>query len=104
MLQLQPHPTFKAAVEIQLHGGGTASITMVFKHRTTKEMEKFTTSEETQKLDDVGMVLAVAEGWEGVDAPFNEESVRKLCQNYRGAPFAIRDKYLAEHMQARLGN
>ena len=104
MFKLNPDPTFHATVDIPKHGGGVLPLKLEFKHRTTDELDEFIKAESTLKMDNVDLVMAFAVGWADVDAPFSAEAVATLCKNYKAAPFAIRDKYLEEITQARLGN
>lgn len=104
MFKLNPEPTFAVTLDIPKHGGGTQQLKVIYKHRTMDELDEFTKSEETLKLDNVGLVMALVVGWEGVDAPFTKDAVHQLCQNFKSAPFVIRDRYLEEITQARLGN
>jgi hypothetical protein len=104
MLKLNPNPTFKAKVEIREPGGAMHEVTVEFKHRTKDELEAFCKSEERRAMSEPDTILAVATGWEGIDAPFNAESAAALCQNYQGSALVIVEKYLAELSPARLGN
>lgn len=98
---LDPAPTFKAVVDIPLHGGETAPVIFEFKHRTRDELEEFSKGVGERSVEDT--VLDAAVGWE-LDDPFNKESVAKLCANYMGAPNAIATTYYRELYQRRLGN
>ena len=52
---------------------------------------------------DVRTVLDIATGW-GLEAPFDEANVRKLCIRYAGAATAILMDYRVSLTQGRLGN
>ena len=104
MLKLNPTPTFKAPVKIRAPGGDEHAVTFEFKLRTRDELDAYIASEEWRGGTDEKNVLALAVGWSGVDAEFNEESLRTLFQNYQGAPRLIVDKYLSELTSAKLGN
>lgn len=98
---LDPAPTFKATVNIPVHGGETAPVVFEFKHRDREALEVFTKGVGDRPVEE--SVLEVAVGWE-LDDPFDAESVKKLCKNYMGAPSAIADTYYREIYQRRLGN
>ncbi|WP_236233693.1 phage tail assembly chaperone [Pseudomonas tohonis] len=100
---LDPAPTFKAPVEIPVHGGNATPVVFEFKHRSRDEMLKLSDRANGGELNELDSVLEVAVGWE-LDDPFNAESIEKLLQNYQGAGHAVIRKYLEEIRQARLGN
>jgi hypothetical protein len=101
-LKLKADPTFKATVGIPIAGGEPAPVLFTFKHRTKDEHEKFVT-EESPKMSDLELVLAVAEGWDLEDA-FTRENVELLLQNYHRAGPVIAIAYTNELMAAKLGN
>ena len=104
MLKLVPNPTFKAPVKIRAPGGEEFTVTLEFKHRTKPQLDAFFASEDWKGRTDAQNVLDVAVGWSGVDAPFDEESLRTLFENYQGAPGLIINKYINELTAAKLGN
>lgn len=98
--KLQPAPTFKAKVEIPVHGGPAVSVEFEFKHRTRDQMAELF---KNTKRSDADTLIEVLAGWE-LDDPFCEESIALLVQNYVGAAPAIVSCYVAELTQARKGN
>lgn len=98
---LDPAPTFKATVDIPVHGGEPAPVGFVFKHRTRDELDEFFKSISQLSVEE--SVLECVVGWD-LDDEFNAENVARLCQNYLGAPGAISQAYATELFQRRLGN
>lgn len=100
-LKLVPDPTFRAKVGIPVAGGDPATVSMTFKHRTTKELDAFIKSRE-DKLD-IDTFFEMVVGWDLTDE-FNRENVEKLLQNYGGAALAIYQAYVGELIGARIKN
>lgn len=100
---LDPAPTFKAPVDIQVHGGTVVPVVFEFRHRTRDELQKFLEQSSSGELSPCEEIMAMACGWE-LTAEFNAEAVEKLLQNYQGAIFAIARTYIQEIRQVRLGN
>ena len=98
---LDPAPTFKAKVEIPVHGGNVVPVEFTFIHKTRDELNDMMGPKAPKT--DVESIFAMCEGWE-LEDDFTEENVTKMVQNYQGAAGAIVRKYLAEIMQAKLGN
>jgi hypothetical protein len=99
--KLDPNPTFKAKVDIPVHGGSTAPVEFVFKHVTKdRYVELFTAG---NPMPDVELIMEICSGWD-LDDPFTAESIEKLRQNYQAAPGAIVRKFVDEIGPARLGN
>lgn len=100
---LDPAPTFKAKVDIPVHGSDTVPVEFEFKHRSRDAMDELLSRVSSGSLKDVDSLQEVIVGWE-LDDPFTAESIDKLVQNYQGAAQAIVRKYMSEITQARLGN
>lgn len=100
--QLDAAPTFKATVDVPIHGNGTAPIIVEFKHRDRDQMKALLEAHK-KDVSNVQAVMDVAVGWD-LDDEFNEENVAKLDRNYQGAALTITSKYITEIYQARLGN
>lgn len=98
--KLQPEPTFKAKVDIPVHGGDAVAVEFEFKHKTRDQVAELF---KDTKRSDVDTILEVLAGWE-LDDPFGKESVELLVQNYAGAASAIVARYVEELIQARRGN
>jgi len=105
MLKLQPNPTFRAEVGIPVPGQPEpVKIWCVFAHMDRDEFRAFAAPEASASRSDAQSLQRILRGWEGVDAPFSEEAVAKLCQQYHGAAFAISSVFVQELTKARLGN
>ena len=101
--KLVPNPTFPAKVGFHVPGE-TASqkITFTFKYRDTEQLAAF--QEEIKGKGNVEVVMLIAEGWQGIDLPFDEESLAQLFRYHHSAPERIVQAYYAELIGARLGN
>ncbi|MFN6994409.1 MAG: phage tail assembly chaperone [Aquincola tertiaricarbonis] len=104
MLKLIPNPTFKQKVKIMAPGGAEHEVTLEFKHHTKDEMEALFKSEAWKSGNDVDNVMAIAVGWEGVEAPFNAASVATLFQHYQSAPAVFVSEFVTGQVGAKLGN
>jgi hypothetical protein len=98
---LDPAPTFKAKVEIPVHGGNAVPVEFSFIHKTKDQIDEI--RGDSGPKTDLDLIFAICEGWELSD-DFNDENIKKLLQNYQGAANAIYRKYLSEIMQLKLGN
>lgn len=94
-------PTFKANVNIPVPGAGTTPVEFTFKARTRAEFDAFTDG--VAGRNDVDVLMDIVSGWE-LEEPFDREHVEILCSNFMGASRAAIETYLAELVQARLGN
>lgn len=99
--QLDPAPTFKATVQIPIHGGNTAPVVFEFKHVTKDEYNAMFSGDNV--LPDVELVMKMCAGWD-LDDEFNAASVEKLRQNYQQSMGAIVRAFVNEIGPARLGN
>lgn len=104
MLKLQPSPTFKAKVSIHVPGEPDAVTTWVFRYMTAKELAEFSTGDAAKGRSDLDTVMAIAAGWEDIDAPFTRENVEALFDRYHSAGRSVVDRWLSELTGARLGN
>lgn len=105
-LTLANEPTFSAPVLIPVPGASApVPFRVTFKYRTRDELEAHIkhTREHADEIDDVDLVLGVAEGWE-LDEPFNRENVGRLLQKYHAAAQAISFAYIEELTKARQKN
>lgn len=93
-LRLQAEPTFEAKVPIHVPGKGPVDMSWTFKHRDRKELDQFLAGE-SQGLEDVAYILAIASGW-GLTEPFNAENIGIFLGEYHAAARAIANKYLHE--------
>ncbi|WP_052736110.1 phage tail assembly chaperone [Aquincola tertiaricarbonis] len=105
MLKLIPNPTFKAKVQIPEPGGLEHQVTIEFKHHTRDEMDRLIESDAWKASgNEIANVMSIVVGWEGIDAPFNAESVALLVQHYQLAPAHIVEAFVRNQMGAKLGN
>ena len=89
-LSLTPPPTFTMSVAIPVPAG-TANVGLTFKYRDRPALGKF--AELLKKMPDEKAIAAVCEGWD-LDDPFNAKSIKRLCDAYPGAGYAIVQAYL----------
>ncbi|MBX9754534.1 MAG: phage tail assembly chaperone [Pseudomonadaceae bacterium] len=99
--KLDPNPTFKAVVQIPVHGGESEPVVFEFKHRTRDQLDEFYKPKKERTIEEQLMDMIV--GWD-LDDEFNAENVAKLAQNFIGAATALVTVYVAELMQARTKN
>jgi hypothetical protein len=100
-LKLNPEPTFKAKVGIPVPGSRPAEVEFTFKHKTRSQVLEWLKAREDD--DEVGVFREIVAGWD-LDDEFSDENIRRLCDNYAGAGFAVLEKYLNEIRGARRGN
>ncbi|MBO9717525.1 MAG: hypothetical protein J7507_12135 [Pseudoxanthomonas sp.] len=100
-LKLNPNPTFKAKVPIPVPGSAPALVEFTFKHKTRSALVEWL--EERKEDDEVGVFREIVASWD-LDDEFNDENIRRLCDNYAGAGFAVLRVYLDELRGARQGN
>ena len=103
MLKLTPNPTFTVPVKIPAPTGDT-QIKVMFKHMTKDAYAAFIKQEREQARSDEEALMDIVVGWEDVDAEFNRENVRELCQQYHGAGSAIVEAFITQLTQYRRGN
>ena len=102
-LSLTQKPTFNRDVMIPVPGEKPVAVNFTFKAKTKSEFKEFVERLQAQKLDDLGIIMEIASGWD-LEDPFELENVKKLEQNYLGSAKAILDAYNVELSGARLGN
>lgn len=100
-LKLNPEPTFKAKVGIPVPGAAPADVEFTFKHKTRTQVLEWI--KDRQDDDEVGVFREIVAGWD-LDDEFCDENIRRLCDNYAGAGYAVLNKYLSEIRGARQGN
>ena len=100
-LKLNPDPTFKAKVAIPVPGAKPAHVEFTFKHKTRQHVLAWL--EDRREDDEVGVFREIVAGWE-LDDEFSDENIKRLCDNYAGAGFAVLNTYLDELRGARSGN
>jgi hypothetical protein len=104
-LTLRSDPTFLATVQIPVPGTYPEPVKFTFKHRSKDELRAFMKAQDDAdpKMEDIDLVMSMAEGWD-LDDPFNRENVDRLLQKFHAAATAISTSYIRELTQARLGN
>lgn len=106
-ISLNPSPIFKGKVSIPVPGEEPAEVELVFKHFTRKGfeelMKKSAPKDQGGTLDDLSLVMAVAQDWD-LDVGFNAENVGKLLDGYHAAGRAIMERYAEMLLLGRLGN
>jgi hypothetical protein len=100
-LKLNPDPTFKEKVEIHVPGAKPEKVEFTFKYRTRDELAAL--MEELDKIDDVKLIMKLANAWE-LEDDFTEENVKQLAQSYLSAPKAILETYLGALTGVRAKN
>ena len=105
-LTLTAKPTFTAAVQIPVLGGGTEVVQFTFKAKRKTEFAEWLESltkqgEEPRKDEDV--VMEIASGWE-LEEPFNKKNLVELGELYPGSARAIVAAYINEYAGAKSGN
>ena len=100
-LKLKADPTFKEKVPLPVPGRGVVEVEFEFKHRTKTELTKFIT--ESENLNGVTYVQAVATAWEFTDE-FSKKNIAMLLEEYHGAENAIATTYVKTLIGARVKN
>ena len=100
-LKLTPAPTFKAKVDIPVHGAESSPVEFTFAHRDRTAMKEFMGSREGKT--DLESVMEMAKGWD-LEEEFTAANVKELLENYMGAPMAIYTKYVEEIVKVKRGN
>jgi len=98
--KLNPDPTFKAKVAIPVPGSAPAKVEFTFKHKTREQLKEWV---ESPSNDEVAQFREMVAGWE-LDDEFNDDNIRRLCDNYPGASLAVLAAYVDELRGARVGN
>ncbi|HEY0063151.1 MAG TPA: phage tail assembly chaperone [Telluria sp.] len=100
-------PTFKAPVEIPIHGGKSAEIVFTFKHRTRDEFTEFMdglkTEDGAEGPKDTDVLLDIASGWD-LDEPFDAKSLEDMVQRFMGSAQKVIHTYCEELTGARAKN
>lgn len=100
-LSINAKPTFKAKVDIPVHGSESEKVEMTFKHRTKAEIDEFIRTREDKTDAETFMDMVV--GWE-FEEEFCLKSVETMLQNYIGAGLATYRTYVDEIVKVKLGN
>lgn len=101
--KIKANPTFPAIVKIRAAGGEVLDLPVVFRHKRRDDVQAFFRDAAEQGRPDVDCILDLVESWDA-DMPLSRESVLELMQEHPAAPARIFDTYMAELLEARLGN
>lgn len=105
-LTLAHKPTFTAAVQIPVLGGGTEAVQFTFKAKRKTEFSEWLESLSNQKEEvrkDEDIVLEIASGWD-LDETFTPKNLSELGELYPGSARAIVAAYINEYTGAKAGN
>jgi hypothetical protein len=118
--------TFKRVISVDLLEGGKGAIDVTFKYRTKVEFgefldklledgglqpakrnddEKLSLLAAQQKTTETNAdyIMNIVEGW-NLDADFNRDNVKQLCDELPAAALAIMETYRLAINEGRLGN
>lgn len=107
MFNLNPAPTFKAAVQLTVPGQPEpAQVEFVFRHKGKDALAKWWADYvQTPTVDALALVI---EGWsvrrDGEPVPFAPAVLDELIQNYPAAQGEIADAYMLELVRSRRKN
>lgn len=81
MFKLQPNPTFIAKAALSVPGqAAPASIDVEYKHLSRPQLKAFYGG--LADKTDAEALSEIMVGWKGPDAPFSQESLETLLDNY----------------------
>ncbi len=103
MFKIKANPTFPATVKIRAPGGEVQELPVVFRHKRKDEVKTFFEEASAKDKSDVDCILELVESWKA-DSDLSKDSVAELLQNYPASAHAIFNCYMAELIDARLGN
>lgn len=104
MLKLKADPTFTTDIKIPTPNG-VVTIKGTFKHMPKAEFSNFVKKERSgEARPDEEVIMEILSGWSEVDAEFNVENVRELCQQYHAAGKIIVETFVEKLTQYRQGN
>ena len=103
MFKIKANPTFPATVKIRAPGGEVQELPVVFKHMRKDDVKGFFEQAAEKNRSDVDCILDLVESWKA-DSDLSAASVAELLQNYPASAHAIFNCYMAELIDARLGN
>jgi hypothetical protein len=102
MLKLKANPTFKAKVGIPIPGGDPVDVTFEFKAMARSKLKAF--GDDMKDKENSEFLLPLVVGWDGVEAPYSQEALSELLDQYIGSGRVIWDTYVAELTASRSGN
>lgn len=100
-LSIYAKQTFKANVDIPVHGAEPEKVEMTFKHRTKDVIDEFIKSREDKT--DVETFMDMVVGWDFAEE-FSLKSVEVMLQNYIGAGLATYKTYIDELVKLKAKN
>lgn len=105
MLKLTPDPTFKLPVEITVPGAEKpAIVTVEYRHKDRTALADFVERYRDKKISDEDALDEVIVAWDGVDAPYSRDALKKLALNYPAAPLELMESYAKASTESRRKN
>lgn len=103
MFKLDPSPTFWADVRLSVPGEKEpVTIRMQFAHKTVDDLKAWI--EAARDTKDGDAVCGVVRDWQGVDAPYSEDAMRKLLRNYPASAAEVLQQYMRALTESRAKN
>lgn len=104
MLKLKAAPTFTADIKIPTPGGDVI-IKGTFKHMPKDQFQDFVKRERSSEArPDEAIIMDILAGWTDVDAEFNVENVKLICQEYHAFGKTVVETFVEKLTQYRQGN
>ena len=103
MFKIKANPTFPATVKIRAPGGEVQELKVVFRHKRKDEVVAFFHEAPAKDRSDADCILEIVESWDA-DMDLSAKSIEELIQVFPKAPLSIFNAYMAELIDARLGN
>lgn len=101
LFSINPNPTFPVTVKFPIAGEKTGSFEVVYKHKSSEEMDDLL--ERMKKMKDIDLLMEVIVSWK-VAEEFNRENLEILMGNYMGFARAATNAYFREISGAGTGN
>lgn len=103
MFKLQPNPTFKVKVPISIAGQATPpQIEVEFKYLNKAAVKAFFEGM-TGKTDAEALAELIV-GWSGVDAPYSQDALATLVENYPASSADLFEAFRRELLEAKRKN
>lgn len=104
MLKLKADPTFTSNIVVPTPSG-PVTIKGTFKHMPKADFTAFVKKErEGTARPDEEVVMDILAGWSEVDAEFNSDNVKALCQEYHAFGKTVVETFVEQLTQYRTGN
>ncbi len=103
MFKLQPNPTFTSKVKISIPGeANPATVSVTFKHLDRPKIKAYFKGLEGKT--DVEALGEIITAWEGIDAPYSQDSLQTLLDNYPAAGSELFGAFQRDLMESRTKN